>query len=332
MESRLYSIEETATFIKQGYLLALAADESALSQLPKGNWIGGTIPYFMDIEKGLFSQDKVFVNILSEQITDFNIKVYDDTNIKNITKDAYQNGYTILILPPFQKVQRVYALKSLEFENIYNNPIIGWIAGKDLDSKAIPKVYNGQNSEMYENKAVAVHIELPKDKFAQIDIINIFEKDIEGPEIIFLNSGIDVHNCLINGKNENLATYIKQNNIDIRLPLMSSYKGIDVNVSIKDIDYDFNIVSFYAPVFQGRNYHFSKHIDDYAKRFEIQTNKMNGYADVSFNCIHNYMYGELENKNINNITGPFTFGEIAYHLLNQTLVTLKILDKKNDEK
>jgi hypothetical protein len=286
----------------------------------------------MDIEKGLFSQDKIFVNALSEHIIDYSIKEYDDKTIKNIVNDSFNNGYTLLILPPFQKVQRVYALESLDFEGIYNNPIIGWIAGKDLNSKSIPKVYNGQNLQAFENKAVAIHLALPNHKFAKIDIINIFEKDLAGAEIVFLNSGLDVHDCMIDGVKLNLAQYIQENNIEHRLPLMSEHHNMSVNVSIKDIDYDFNIVSFYAPVFKERKYRFSKHIDNYAQLFEIETKQLNINTEISFNCIHNYLYGELENKKINNITGPFTFGEIAYHLLNQTLVSLKILDKKNDEK
>ena len=34
----------------------------------------------------------------------------------------------------------------------------------------------------------------------------------------------------------------------------------------------------------------------------------------------NYVYGELENKHTGSLTGPMTFGEIAFQLLNQTLV------------
>lgn len=47
----------------------------------------------------------------------------------------------------------------------------------------------------------------------------------------------------------------------------------------------------------------------------------------SCNCILNNLYGKLEG----NVTPPFaglvTFGEVAYHLLNQTLVYAEIIDK-----
>ncbi len=330
MESKLYSIAETKAFINKGYLLTLAADERVLSQLPKGSWLGGTIPYFMDINMSLFSQDKIFVNKLSDDIIDYKLKIYDDQSIYNIVNDSFDNGYTLLLLPPFQKVQKVYALESPKFEGIYNNPIIGWIAGSEINSDEIPKVFNGFEGEVYDDKAIALHVKLPENKEAKISIVNIFEKDTEGAKIKFINSGLDVHNCIIDGKEVNLVQYIKENDIDIRLPLMSEYNGFLANISIKEIDYEYNIVSFFAPVFKERTYYFSKHIDDYAKCFEIKTQKIKSDSEVSFNCIHNYLYGKLENKKINNITGPFTFGEIAYHLLNQTLVSLNIEDKKND--
>ena len=38
----------------------------------------------------------------------------------------------------------------------------------------------------------------------------------------------------------------------------------------------------------------------------------------------NYLYAELEGKKTGSIVGPITFGEIAYVLLNQTLVHLLI--------
>jgi hypothetical protein len=47
----------------------------------------------------------------------------------------------------------------------------------------------------------------------------------------------------------------------------------------------------------------------------------------SCNCILNYLYAELEGKQTGNFTGPITFGEVAYQLLNQTMVYLDIQDQ-----
>ena len=47
--------------------------------------------------------------------------------------------------------------------------------------------------------------------------------------------------------------------------------------------------------------------------------------EFSCNCILNYLYGELEGKVTEGMYGPVTFGEIAYQLLNQTLVYVRIV-------
>ena len=49
-----------------------------------------------------------------------------------------------------------------------------------------------------------------------------------------------------------------------------------------------------------------------------------GVGQYSCNCILNYLYGDLEGKKTGGFTGPVTFGEIAYILLNQTLVKLDV--------
>ncbi len=40
----------------------------------------------------------------------------------------------------------------------------------------------------------------------------------------------------------------------------------------------------------------------------------------------NYVYGKLEGRHTGKLTGPITFGEIAYQLLNQTLVYLESVE------
>src|SRR2546422_5487311 len=49
-------------------LFAVAGDERLLAQLPKGNWVGGTIPYLMtDEDGGLTTRDSLMVQ---ELVTD----------------------------------------------------------------------------------------------------------------------------------------------------------------------------------------------------------------------------------------------------------------------
>jgi Family of unknown function (DUF6976) len=44
------------------------------------------------------------------------------------------------------------------------------------------------------------------------------------------------------------------------------------------------------------------------------------------NCVLNYVHSSLEGRKTGNIVGPMTFGEIAYQLLNQTMVYLTVVD------
>jgi hypothetical protein len=47
---------------------------------------------------------------------------------------------------------------------------------------------------------------------------------------------------------------------------------------------------------------------------------------LSCNCIVNFVNSSLEGRTTGGIVGPITFGEIAYQLLNQTMVYLTVSD------
>ena len=64
MKRVLYDLNSVQHMIKQNEKLLLAGDEQVLRELPKGNWIGGTIPYFMAENGGTFSQNHIFVTKL----------------------------------------------------------------------------------------------------------------------------------------------------------------------------------------------------------------------------------------------------------------------------
>ncbi len=325
MENKLYKINEVIEFIKEGRILALAGDEKVLSQLPQGNWIGGTIPYFMGKEKGVFSQELIYVNELNNTHKNYLISSYTSSEVDNIVQDTFDNGASIVIIPPFTEIHQNYAIKIPENENLFNNPIIGWIAGIDLNSQDTAKTFNGKTGEVYTDNAVAIHIELPDNKTARLEITNIFTQSDDDIEIEFIEDGFSCKDCLIDGKETNLAQYISNNNIDIKLPVISDYSGALINVSFQKIEND--IVNFYAPVFKNRKYKFAKSMSDYVSSFNSQIKKMDIEPEFSCNCILNYLYGELEGKKIDNISGPITFGEIGYQLLNQTLTFLYIEDK-----
>ncbi len=323
IESQLMDLDNLQEKIEKGEYLIVAGDEALLKKLPSGNWIGGSIPYFMDNDGGLVSQDKLFVHTI-RGCDHARISPYDVGSISRINEDAADNGFTIIILPAGSEVHAHYAQNSPAFPNMFFSPIIGWVAGVHLDDvdKQTPKIGFGPAGMLMENSAVAMHVPLPEHQFANIHTINLFEQG-KGPAIKFPNTGFNVDTCTLGGKQQDFAQYLLVNKIDTRLPLVADYNGTNVNVSIQKIDTDG--VKFYGSVFSNVSYQFASPISDYVTRFnqaisDIQSDQ----SAYSCNCILNFLYGELEGKKTGSFTGPMVFGEVAYQLLNQTLVFMTL--------
>lgn len=321
------NLEEASRLIHEGRILHIAADEYLLEQLPKGKWIAGTTPYFITEHGGTVCKDRLLVNDITDAV-DYKTVVYDKNSILNITEDAYSNGITFLIMPYASDVAVVYAKEAPNLSNLYINPIVGWISGYDLSADSTAKVYDGVSGESYYNKAVALHVCLPDDQMVSLGIVNIFDTDENDTKIEFAEDALSVEKCLVDGKETLLADYILQNQINTQLPLIADYNSVLINVSIKTVSEHNKTVDLYAPVFVGKEYRFSRPVSNYAARFKEH---LQGLEDIkpifSCNCILNYLYGELEGKATPPFTGPVTFGEIAYQLLNQTLVYAEIIRK-----
>jgi hypothetical protein len=330
MSGYLYDVIEVKSKIARGQKLLLAGDESLLKSLPAGKWIGGSIPYFMTEEGGLTTRHKIYVTELPDTVTAISIKVYDAANLANIYTDAPNNGFSIIIMPGSSKTHLEFALHAPQYNDFGHSPLLGWIAGVHLDDLATitPKVFNGQTQTMLEDAAVVMHVSLPAFQVAEINYINIFEQGT-GDTITFLQDGFNASDAYINGVKTNFADYITQQNLDLRLPLVADYFGAMVNVSFQDVDPAKHEVRFYAPVFAGVSYKHARPLNDYVQQFtaKIPVN-LNRHPAFSCNCILNYLYSELEGKRTGKITGPATFGEVVYQLLNQTMAYLTITDLK----
>ncbi len=328
----MHTPEEVATLISEGKNLLLAGDEALLEQLPKGNWIGGSIPYFMSEKGGITSKEAILVDEIPDVATNISLKSYDFASIKNIYKDGYENGFTIVIIPASSETHLTFAINAPDYKDFALKPLIGWISGVKLDElgQKTPKTFIGTGPDKSEKKAVAMHVELPKGKFAEIDIINIFEQG-EGDVIEFPESGFQAGEAIINGQRQNFAEYVLEKKLDTRLPLVADYNGTMINISFQSIDEKKKVVNFFAPVFTNVKYKLAAPVADYIKAFTnlLPDEGMNEQL-FSCNCILNYLYSELEGKKTGNITGPITFGEIAYQLLNQTMVNLEIKDLDNE--
>jgi hypothetical protein len=181
-----------------------------------------------------------------------------------------------------------------------------------------------------EDSAVVMHVTLPPTQVAEIGYLNIFEQG-QGDTITFPKDGFYARDAYINGVKTNFAQYVTQKHLDTRLPLVADYFGSMVNVSFQSVDIAKQEVRFYAPVFAGVSYKHAKPIKDYFQQFTAKLpSHLNEHLIFSCNCILNYLYSDLEGKRTGNITGPTTFGEVVYQLLNQTMAYLTITDSNRN--
>jgi hypothetical protein len=323
--NELMPIADAAARIRQGKYLGIAGDESALARLPRGHWIGGTIPYFMSDAGGCMSRDRVFVTEIPAHGEPPRLRFCDLDALPMICHNAPDNGFTLLILPAFSQVHERFAHDAPNYEDMYLKPLVGWIAGVHLDDlgKCTPKVFLGESGEMSDRMAVVMDVPLPPEKMARIDIVNLFRQG-DGDAITFTEAGFSADRCLINGQPAILADYLAARHIDTRLPLVADYCGAMINVSFKAVVPSEQRVDFYAPVFPGQVYRIAAPVDDYVTAFQAAIPSGIDGLTFSCNCILNYLYSNLEGRRTEGVTGPITFGEIAYQLLNQTLVYLSI--------
>jgi hypothetical protein len=327
LHNKLMPLAEVSKLVAAQHTLILAADNATLAKIEKGNWIGGTIPYFMDVDGGTKNKDMVFVTDLTDVVAQAEFKTYSTQELQNLLDDRPENGFTYLLMPAFSDIHAQYALQVPNMPDAFDKPITGWVAGKDLDNAAqVPQVVFGPTGEMSNAFAVVLHATLSDDKYAELEIVNPFVQG-DGDNITFSENTFATADCFIEGVPTKFADYIRQNNIDTRLPLVADYDGAMINSSVRGIDKDTNIVSLYAPVSAEQTYRFARPLNDYVSDFNAILPQNTSKVVSTCNCILNYLYCELDGKQTKNMTGAFTFGEIAYVLVNQTMVLLSVKDK-----
>ena len=321
MKNRLYTLPEVKSYIESGAVCIISGHENLLKQLPKGNWIGATISRFLDVDGGIISENKLFVVDLSNYISDFKIRLYNENQISDMLADGFDNGFLYVLMPMQSKVHMKYGTSAFMETDLFRNPVVGWIAG------ACPNivVVNGETGEMSGSLAVAIHCQLPEDKKAHIEIVSPFVQG-DGDTFVFTDYSFEVKDCYINGKLENMLEYWKSNNIDARLPLVSNMSGALINVNLADFDEVNGIVNLGAAVIPGVKYKIAKQLPDYAGTFKANIPTETDSIVSSINCYANFEYLELKGQKLGNLTGPFGHGEIAYLLLNQTTVNLYIIN------
>jgi len=328
MRRHLLEVDEVATLIRRGETLLLAGDESRLRLLPQGKWIAGTIPYFMSDEGGVVDRRRIFSERLPEGFEHVAIRRYDEDGIARVYDDLPAGGMGVIIAPSGSRVHLSFALNAPRYDRFATAPLFGWISGVHLSEigRAPPKVFDGSTGTALDRQAVVMHVALPPRKQVELAILNIFQEG-DGPGITFPSTGFTATTAEVEGRRWNFAEYVHETELDTRLPLVADYHGARINVSFQAVDAARGEVRFFAPVFAGVRYHHARPIRDYVAAFaSALPTGLGGRIAFSCNCVLNYVHSSLEGRKTGDIVGPITFGEIAYQLLNQTMVYLTVSD------
>ena len=328
MTQHLCNVTEVEALIRDGAGLLLAGDEKLLRPLPQGNWIAGTIPYFMGDAGGVVDRQRIFVNELPPGLTCAGIRSYGENEVGEVYSDLPADGFGVLIAPAGSKVHLAFATKAPSSRRFGARPLIGWIAGVHLSelATATPKVFDGASGEVTSQRAVVMHVALPKGKVARVGLLNIFTAG-DGPAISLPSTGFTVTDVEIDGRKDNLARFVEETGLDTRLPLVADFRGASINVSFQTVDRSRGEVRFYAPVFSGVRYRHARPVSDYVEAFLSRVPEgIDRRIVFSCNCILNYLHSRLEGRTTGGLMGPVTFGEVAYQLVNQTMTYVTIED------
>ncbi len=327
MKNEILTVAEASERIHGGAVMVIAGDERLLGELPSGNWIGGTSVYFITDDGGRIEREKLFCTTF-EQATGATPRHVDLGAMPALAGGYRPHGFTMIMIPAFSEAHTAFAMEGQRYEGLFDQPLLGWITGVHLDDigKKKPKIFVGTSTAGYEEGAALLHVELPEGALVNLDILNIFAQG-DAPEktFTFAEGGFEVRDATVMGETVNLARYIEEQGLDTRLPLVANYAGALVNVSIQSVDAEAGTVKFYAPIMPGVEYRMARALGSYVEAFAKGTGAR-GAGEYSCNCILNYLYGDLEGHRTGAFTGPVTFGEIAYILLNQTLVRMDITD------
>ena len=327
--------------INEGRVLLLAGAEQDLATLPEGCWIGGTVGYFVTPKGGVTAQDVLFYTDFTKLADGAAWRSFDANNIHEIAQFYPENGFALLLLPGFSEILGEVAGRIMEYEGLYNVPLMGWVSAVAMEGmpkilpRGGPKIFAGGPSAESERAAV-LYVSLPPRCFAQLHIANLFMPG-DGPDIKFLEPDLyNAKDCLIGGTRQNLAHYMAAQNLDRRLPLVADHEGALLNLSILRRDARAGCVSFLAPVSTSLTYRFAESVTDYPAEFLHATADIDLHqAAHSCICMLHYFFAGLDNapgprdtKKLRlpgpPIVAPVTFGQIAYTILNQTLTSLTI--------
>ena len=205
----IISLENLKTHLNNPTPLMIAGKEETLKKIPRGNWIGGTIPYLIPGKGHEIEGDFVDMTLLPKEIKRVKIKRYTLANIHEINLDAYERGFTYFIIPAESKIHHSFAMNSRDFHLAEKRPIMGWVSGYSLENETESKVIYGPTGQSYSDRAVALHCMLPDNKKVKFNVINLFEPGHD--DILeFPNSGFSIDEVIVNGEKQRFCRLYKK--------------------------------------------------------------------------------------------------------------------------
>lgn len=325
MKNEFLTPAEAAERIRAGAVMSIAGSAELMAGLPKGAWIGGSTVYFVTQEGGRTDREHLFCTTFPEGSSAV-ARHLSAEDLPSLADGYVDGGVTLIIIPAFSKAHARFAEDGSSYANLFDQPLLGWISGVHLDDigRVAPSVVDGATGAPHGDGAVLLHVTLPAGAGTKLDIVNIFEQGTDPAlSFTFPEAGFAARKAVVNGQEVDFAAYISEKGVDTRLPLVANYAGSLINASFRSVDTAAGEVQFYAPVFPGIEYRVAAPQGDYAGTF-ARVSGTGGEEQLSCNCILNFLYGELEGQSTGGFTGPVTFGEVAYVLLNQTLVKLDV--------
>jgi hypothetical protein len=325
MKNHILSLSDTVALITAGHTLSIAGPEALLAQLPRGTWIGGTTVYALTEEGGARIDDRLFVTSFPEA-TAATIRHLQTADLSTLAEGYAPGGASLVLIPAFSSAHSAFAMDGMGYPGLFDQPLMGWVTGVPVEEigTTAPAAFDGTTGLRHADGALLMHLSLPAGSTTSLDIVNIFTQSNDpATTFCFPATGFTATDVAVGTQTVNLARYITEKGLDTRLPLVANYAGALINVSIRAVDVEKGEVSFFAPVVEGAVYHLANPLPDYAAAFAAHIGN-GGAAAHSCNCILNYLYGDMAGQKTGNFIGPVTFGEIAYILLNQTLVKLEI--------
>jgi len=83
----LATIQEANEIIRRGTCLTIAGSQESLSQLRRGNWIGGSIPYFMTRAAGaLCDRTRVYIDEIQLPVSAWKIQAYTSAGLRRLPR------------------------------------------------------------------------------------------------------------------------------------------------------------------------------------------------------------------------------------------------------